>query len=35
VGFDLHFEGLVLEVRKATKDELAHGHVHDANKAAE
>jgi FKBP-type peptidyl-prolyl cis-trans isomerase SlyD len=35
VGFDLHFEGLVLEVRKATKDELAHGHVHDANKADE
>jgi FKBP-type peptidyl-prolyl cis-trans isomerase SlyD len=35
VGFDLHFEGLVLEVRKATKDELAHGHVHDANKAGE
>jgi len=28
VGFDLHFEGQVVEVRKATKEELAHGHVH-------
>ncbi|MFT7424728.1 MAG: FKBP-type peptidyl-prolyl cis-trans isomerase SlyD, partial [Algoriphagus sp.] len=35
VGFDLHFEGMVLEVREATKDELAHGHVHDATKDAE
>ncbi len=28
VGFDLHFEGNVLEVRAATEEELAHGHVH-------
>ena len=28
VGFDLHFEGKVLEVREATKEELSHGHVH-------
>ncbi|UZD22388.1 FKBP-type peptidyl-prolyl cis-trans isomerase [Algoriphagus halophytocola] len=28
VGFDLHFEGNIEEVREATKDELAHGHVH-------
>ncbi|WP_026953392.1 FKBP-type peptidyl-prolyl cis-trans isomerase [Algoriphagus mannitolivorans] len=28
VGFDLHFEGKVLEVREATKEELTHGHVH-------
>lgn len=28
VGFDLHFQGKVLEVRKATKEELSHGHVH-------
>jgi len=27
-GKDLHFKGEVLEVRKATEDELAHGHVH-------
>jgi FKBP-type peptidyl-prolyl cis-trans isomerase SlyD len=25
---DLHFKGEVLEVRKATEEELAHGHVH-------
>lgn len=28
VGFDLHFEGNILEVREATTEELAHGHVH-------
>lgn len=28
VGFDLHFEGNIEEVREATQDELAHGHVH-------
>ncbi len=28
VGFDLHFEGTVIEVREATADEIAHGHVH-------
>lgn len=27
-GKDLHFKGEVLEIRKATEDELAHGHVH-------
>ena len=27
VGFDLHFEGKVIEVRKATKKELEQGHV--------
>ena len=27
-GQDLHFLGDVLEVREATEDELAHGHVH-------
>ena len=28
VGFDLHFEGKIIEIREATKDELEHGHVH-------
>lgn len=28
VGFDLHFEGKIVEIREATKEELAHGHVH-------
>ena len=28
VGFDLHFEGKINEVREATKEELEHGHVH-------
>lgn len=28
VGFDLHFDGEILEVREASKEELAHGHVH-------
>lgn len=27
-GQDLHFTGKVLEVRDATPDEIAHGHVH-------
>lgn len=27
-GQDLHFKGTILEVRKATADELAHGHAH-------
>jgi len=27
-GKDLHFKGEVLEVRVATEEELAHGHVH-------
>ncbi len=33
VDFDLHFEGKVLEVRNATKEELEHGHVHGAHGA--
>jgi FKBP-type peptidyl-prolyl cis-trans isomerase SlyD len=28
VGFDLHFDGEVYEVREATAEELEHGHVH-------
>lgn len=28
VGFDLHFEGEIFEVRAATAEEIAHGHVH-------
>lgn len=28
VGFDLHFEGEIIEVREATPEELDHGHVH-------
>ena len=28
VGFDLYFEGKIIEIREATKDELEHGHVH-------
>lgn len=28
VGFELHFEGKIIEVREATKEEIAHGHVH-------
>lgn len=35
VGFDLHFEGKVLEVREATKEELSHGHVHGQHGAHE
>lgn len=33
VGFDLHFEGNILEVREATQEELDHGHVHGAHGA--
>jgi FKBP-type peptidyl-prolyl cis-trans isomerase SlyD len=25
---DLHFEGVILDIRPATEEELAHGHVH-------
>lgn len=28
VGFDLHFDGKIIEVREASKEELEHGHVH-------
>lgn len=28
VGMDLHFEGKVEKIREATKEEIAHGHVH-------
>lgn len=35
VGFDLHFEGEVIEVREASKEELAHGHVHGEHGAHE
>jgi FKBP-type peptidyl-prolyl cis-trans isomerase SlyD len=31
VGFDLHFDGEVFEVREATTEELEHGHVHGAH----
>jgi FKBP-type peptidyl-prolyl cis-trans isomerase SlyD len=31
VGFDLHFEGEVIEVREATPEELDLGHVQDEN----
>lgn len=27
-GLNLYFEGKILEVREATKEEIAHGHVH-------
>jgi len=27
-GTDLHFKGEILDIREATADELAHGHVH-------
>jgi FKBP-type peptidyl-prolyl cis-trans isomerase SlyD len=27
-GMDLYFEGKILEIREATKEELEHGHVH-------
>lgn len=27
-GNDLHFTGIILNVREATHDEIAHGHVH-------
>lgn len=29
VGFDLHFEGKVIEVRKATKKEIEQGHLEE------
>jgi len=29
-GQELHFKGKIMEVRPATADELAHGHVHGA-----
>lgn len=35
VGFDLHFEGNVEEVREATPEEITHGHVHGAHGAHE
>ncbi len=28
VGFSLHFDGEIHEVREATEEEIAHGHVH-------
>ncbi|WP_018472958.1 FKBP-type peptidyl-prolyl cis-trans isomerase [Echinicola pacifica] len=31
VSFKLHFDGEVLEVREATAEEIAHGHVHGVN----
>lgn len=30
-GLDLYFEGKILDVRDATHEELAHGHVHGAH----
>lgn len=27
-GIDLHFEGEIVDIREATKDEIDHGHVH-------
>jgi FKBP-type peptidyl-prolyl cis-trans isomerase SlyD len=27
-GTNLHFEGVILEVRDASQEELEHGHVH-------
>ena len=27
-GMDLHFTGNIVEVREASADEIAHGHVH-------
>lgn len=30
-GLDLYFEGKILEVRDATSEEMAHGHVHGAH----
>ncbi len=29
VGFDLHFEGKIIEVRKATKKEIEQGHLEE------
>jgi FKBP-type peptidyl-prolyl cis-trans isomerase SlyD len=31
VGFDLHFEGELFEVREASAEEIEHGHVHGPN----
>lgn len=28
VGFDLHFEGEIFEVREASPEEIEHGHIH-------
>jgi FKBP-type peptidyl-prolyl cis-trans isomerase SlyD len=30
-GLDLYFEGKILDIRDATREELAHGHVHGAH----
>jgi FKBP-type peptidyl-prolyl cis-trans isomerase SlyD len=30
-GLDLYFEGKILDVRDATSEEIAHGHVHGAH----
>lgn len=35
VGFDLHFDGTIMEVREATKEEIKHGHVHGEHGAHE
>jgi FKBP-type peptidyl-prolyl cis-trans isomerase SlyD len=35
VGFDLHFDGDIIEVREATKEEMEHGHVHGEHGAHE
>ncbi|SHO65022.1 FKBP-type peptidyl-prolyl cis-trans isomerase [Algoriphagus zhangzhouensis] len=35
VGFDLHFDGKVIEVREATQEEMEHGHVHGEHGAHE
>ncbi|ERM84385.1 hypothetical protein P872_15175 [Rhodonellum psychrophilum GCM71 = DSM 17998] len=31
VGFDLHFEGEIFEVREASPEEIEHGHIHGAH----
>lgn len=33
VGFDLHFDGEVFEVREATEEELENGHVQDEDES--
>ena len=35
VGFDLHFEGKIIEVRKATKKEIEQGHAEGAEVTGE
>jgi FKBP-type peptidyl-prolyl cis-trans isomerase SlyD len=35
VGFDLHFEGKVIEVRKATEKELEQGHLEEDEEETE